>query len=149
MKALVKAFLINGLVACGCGPVILSIIYSVLGATGTVDVIPVWKVVMEYLSVTVLAFIAGGINVVYKIEKLPLTAAIFIHGLVLYLDYIVIYLTNGWLKSGALPIAIFTACFILGFAAVWIVIYLTTKRSADRLNERLKVGRDLTTSDRQ
>ena len=149
MKALVKTFLINGLVACGCGPVILSIIYSVLGATGTVDVIPVGKVVTEYLSVTVLAFIAGGINVVYKIEKLPLTAAIFIHGLVLYLDYIVIYLTNGWLKSGALPIAIFTTCFILGFAAVWIVIYLTTKRSADRLNERLKVGRDLTASDRQ
>ena len=149
MKALVKTFLINGLVVCGVGPVILSIIYSVLGATGTVDVIPVGKVVTEYLSVTVLAFIAGGINVVYKIEKLPLTAAIFIHGLVLYLDYIVIYLTNGWLKSGALPIAIFTTCFILGFAAVWIVIYLTTKRSADKLNERLKVGRDLTASDLQ
>lgn len=37
MKQFWKEFLIRGLVSCGFGPVILAIIYGILGATGTVN----------------------------------------------------------------------------------------------------------------
>jgi hypothetical protein len=87
--------------------------------------------------VTLLAFIAGGINIVYKIEQLPLMAAISAHGIVLYLDYTIIYLINGWLGSGLKPFLVFTVCFIMGYSIVWVIIYLVMTRNANRLNQKL------------
>ena len=74
---------------------------------------------------------------IYKIERLPITLAALIHAGVLYLDYIGIYLINGWLKGGIIPFIVFTSCFFVGFALVWLIIYLTTKKSTDEVNSVL------------
>lgn len=136
MKHYVKRFALKGLFVCGVGPVVLAVVYAILNRFGVLEVVTVEKFVTEVISVTILAFIAGGISMVYEIEKLPLVLAIFIHAVTLYIDYIVIYLMNGWLMDGAIHLIIFTACFIVGFAIIWLVIYLTTKRSADKINDR-------------
>ena len=99
--------------------------------------LPVTDVCLGIFSLSALAFIAGGIGVVYKIEKLPLVAATFIHALTLYADYIVIYLMNGWLGREILPLVIFTVCFVVGFAAIWLAVYFLTKKSTERMNLRL------------
>jgi hypothetical protein len=132
----------RGMIACGFGPVIWAIVYAILNVARVVETVSVAKVAIEIISVTVLAFIAGGIGVVYKIEKLPLVAATFIHALTLYADYIVIYLMNGWLGREMLPLVIFTVCFIVGFAAIWLTVYFSTKNSANRINERLSSLKD-------
>jgi hypothetical protein len=139
MKKHIKAFIMNGLFVCGLGPVVLAIAYAVLYALGVVSEMSVTEMVMGSISVTVLAFIAGGISVIYKVERLPITLAALIHAGVLYLDYIVIYLINGWLKEGVLPFVIFTSCFFAGFALVWLIIYLTTKKSTEEVNSALSV----------
>lgn len=139
MKKYIKTFIVNGLFVCGLGPVVWSIIYAILSANGVVDTLSVGKVVTEILSVTVLAFIAGGIGVVYKIEKIPLVAATFIHALTLYLDYVVIYLMNGWLGKEITPLLVFTSCFAVGFAVIWITVYCATKKSTDEINDKLIV----------
>ena len=127
----------NGLFACGLGPVVLAIVYAVLNATGVVSEMSVSEMVTGIISVTVLAFIAGGISMIYKIERLPVTLAALIHAGVLYLDYIVIYLINSWLKDGIIPFIVFTSCFFVGFALVWLIIYLTAKKSTDEVNSVL------------
>ena len=137
MKKYITGFVLNGLFVCGFGPIVFAIICTILSASGYIDMISIADMVLGIVSVTVLAFIAGGINIVYKIEKLPLIAAIFIHAIVLYIDYIVIYLMNGWLKRGVTPILVFTACFVVGFALLWVIIYFTTRNSANKMNSRL------------
>ena len=134
MKKHIKKFVFRGLFVCGLGPIALAIVYAVLNATGAVSEMSVSEMVIGIVSVTVLAFIAGGISMIYEVERLPIAIAALIHAGVLYLDYIVIYLINGWLKEGIVPFVIFTSCFFLGFALVWLIIYLTAKKSTDEVN---------------
>lgn len=89
-------------------------------------------------SLSALAFVAGGMNVIYQIEQLPLMVAILIHGAVLYFSYLVTYLLNGWLEWGVTPILVFSAIFVLGYLAIWAVIYSIIKKRTKRLNEILK-----------
>ena len=137
MKRYILEFIRGGLCVCGLGPVVLAVVYAVLGCVGVVDSLSVGEVATSVLSVTLLAFIAGGINIVYKIERLPLIGAILIHALVLYADYVIIYLMNGWIKSSFTSLVCFTACFVAGFALIWGIIYFTTKKSADSINKKL------------
>lgn len=128
-----KEFMKRGVVAAWGGPAVLAIIFLCIGK-GDITLIDAAKGI---LSVTVLAFIAGGITMVYQIERLPLFPALLIHGAVLYFDYLIIYLLNGWLAEGYLPIVIFSVCFIAGYGLIWAIIYFTTKRKAASLTRAL------------
>lgn len=138
MKKHIIDFIKRGFFAMGFGPIILAIIYAILGATDVVESISVGEVVLGVLSISLMAFIAAGITVVYQIESLPLIFAILLHGIALYLDYAIIYLVNGWLADGALPFLIFTICFIVGYAVVWAIVYLCIRHTTDKLNMKLK-----------
>ena len=137
MKKNVFEFLRRGIAACGLGPLVLAIVYLILQSQNVIDVLTVNEVCIGIISLSVLAFIAGGINIVYQIERIPLMIALFTHGIILYLDYVVIYLINGWLGSGIEPFLIFTACFFAGYAVVWTIIYRIIKRNTNRLNQTL------------
>ena len=137
MKKFISGFLHRGLIACGFGPIILVIVYACIQANGTLDTLTVNEVVLGVLTSALLAFIAGGINAVYQIERLPLSLAVLIHGVVLYIDYIVIYLINDWMESKFIPLLVFTICFVIGFALIWAIICFTTKKSTDKLNKKL------------
>ena len=138
MKNFAKEFLHRGLMAAGSGPIILAIVYGILGATGTVSHFSPGEVCLGILSVTLLAFVAAGMSAIYQLEQLPLSSAILIHGAGLYADYILIYLINGWLKQQLIPIAIFTAVFIAGYAVIWLIIYSVIKTKTEALNKKLK-----------
>jgi hypothetical protein len=137
MKKYIWGFLRRGLVACGFGPLIWAIVYFFLEKNGVVEVLSVRKAVMEIVTIALLAFIAGGINIVYQVERRPLIAAISIHGIVLYADYAVIYLINGWLESDPIPFFVFTFSFFIAYAVVWTIIYLAIRSNANRLNKKL------------
>ena len=136
VKKYFKDFLLRGLVSMGFGSIVLSIVYGILGLCDVVDKIAVNEVVLGYLSLTALAFLCGGMTVVYQIEEIGISKAITAHGLMLYIAYAVVYLTNNWLKDGIIPFIVFTIIFVVGYALVWIVIYLVTKRGTDILNKR-------------
>ena len=142
MKKYVLGFVHRGLCACGFGPMIWAIVYFFLNKNGIVELLDVDKVIFEIATVTILAFIAGGINIVYKIEKMPLMAAIFVHSIVLYLDYAIIYLLNGWIGSQTRSFVVFTVCFFAGYAIIWTGIYLAIRRNADHLNQKLSQMQD-------
>ena len=129
MKKTVKDFLLRGLVAAGFGPLILAALYLILQRHASLESLTVSQVCTGIFSLYTLAFIAGGMNVIYQIERLPLMAAILIHGCVLYLGYLAAYLLNHWLDAGLLPILVFTAVFVVGYLIIWAVIYAIIRRS--------------------
>ena len=129
MKKLILEFLRRGLIACGFGPLVLAIVYLILQQYCDVQTLSVNDVCLGILSLSTLAFIAGGLNVLYQIERLPLMAAIFIHGIVLYISYLITYLINSWLEWGITPILFFSAIFVLGYIVIWTIIISITKKT--------------------
>ena len=141
MKKIVSHFLLRGLVACGFGPFVLAVVYLVLHQQGVVQTLAVNEVCTGIFSLFALAFVAGGMNAIYQIERVPVMLAILIHGVVLYVSYLIVYLVNGWLKWGFTPILVFSAIFLLGYLMIWAIIYSVNKKNTERINKQLKKRR--------
>ena len=139
MKKYMTDFVQRGLLSCGFGPLVLAVIYLILQGQGIVENLTVNQMCVGIFSITALAFLAGGMNAIYQIDRLPLTVAILIHGIVLYVSYLVTYLLNGWLNMGSTPILVFTIIFVVGYLVIWAIIYSTVKKNTDRVNELLKM----------
>lgn len=138
MKTNIMEFLRRGFSACGLGPMILALLYWIMHQRGVLQTLTVHEVCTGILSLSVLAFIAGGMNIVYQIERLPLMTAILIHGCVLYGSYLLTYLVNGWLERSFLPILVFSAIFVMGYLVIWAIIYAIIRKKTRQLNESLK-----------
>ena len=138
MKKAVMEFLRRGLVACGFGPIVLAVVYLILQRHAVIETLTVQQVCCGIFSLTALAFLTGGMNAIYQMERLPLMAAILIHGMVLYFGYLAAYLLNGWLQWGKTPILVFTGIFVVGYLVIWIVIFTITKKKTERLNAALQ-----------
>lgn len=138
MKKFLKEFLFRGLICAAGGPLVLAIIYGILGATGAAETIPATEVSMGIVTIALLAFIAAGMTAIYQVERLPLATMILLHGGALYIAYILTYLMNGWLQNSLIPILIFTGIFLVGYALIWFIIYCIEKAKADKLNKLLK-----------
>ena len=138
MKQMIREFLRRGLAACGFGPLVLAVLYLVLHRQGVVEILSVSQVCLGIFSLSALAFLAGGLNVLYQVERLPLMAAVSIHGGVLYLSYLATYLLNGWLEWGIAPVLVFSGIFVVGYLAIWAVIYACIKKKTEQLNAVLQ-----------
>ena len=137
MKAFFKEFFKRGFISAWGGPFVLAIIYFIVGKLENVQSIPINEVSLGILSITFMAFTAGGITAIYQNDVLPLASSILIHAAVLYFDYLIMYLLNDWLPRS--EIGIFTAIFAAGFAFIWFIIYLFIKNKTDGINKmRLK-----------
>ena len=138
MKKFMSEFLRRGLIACGFGSILLAILYLILEQTAAIETLTVTQVCTGIFSITTLAFIAGGLNALYQLERLPLMLAILIHGIVLYASYLGTYLLNDWLDWGMFPIITFSVIFVIGYLVIWAIIYTIISRNTKKLNAALK-----------
>ena len=138
MKKNILEFIRKGMISCGFGPIVLVVLYLMLQSQEHLHTLSVNEVCIGILSLSALAFIAGGMNAIYQIEQIPLMLAVLIHGSVLYVSYLATYLINGWLELGITPILVFTFIFLAGYLLIWIFIYTMTKKKTAKLNEMLK-----------
>jgi hypothetical protein len=138
MKKIVLEFIRRGLIASSFGPIVLAILYLILQNQAAVETLTVKEVCLGIFSLSALAFIAGGMNVIYQIERIPLMVAILIQGVVLYISYLGTYLLNDWLEWGTIPILVFSGIFIVGYGVIWVIIYSIIKKRTERLNMILK-----------
>ena len=138
MKSFWKDFLFRGMIACAGGPIVLAIIYGIIGATGEVTSLTPQEVCLGILTITLLAFTVAGMTAIYQVEKLPLASAILIHGGVLYATYLLIYLINGWLQKDLIPFLVFTGIFLLVYLLIWVIIYSVEKAKIKKINELRK-----------
>ena len=148
MKQHILDFVRRGMVAMGIGPLVLAVLYWVFQRQGLLQTLTVRQVCTGILSLSALAFVAGGMNSIHQIERLPLMVGILIHGTVLYIAYLVTYLVNGWLEWGTAPVLVFTGIFVVGYLAIWAVIYAVVKRNTTRVNEMLKEKQENCRDDR-
>ena len=138
MKKFVLEFVRRGFIAAGIGPIVLAIVYLISKQSAAIDTLTVSQVCIGIFSLSALAFIAGGMNAIYQVERLPLMTAILIHGGVLYIGYLGTYLLNDWLDFGVITIIVFTAIFVVGYIVIWAIIYSIIRRNTAKLNEMLK-----------
>ena len=138
MKKFILDFVRRGLMALSLGPIVLAIVYLILNHTAAVDTLTVEQACIGIFSLSALAFVAGGLNALYQIERLPLMVAILIHGSVLYVGYLSTYLLNEWLYVGVLPIIVFTAIFVVGFIVIWAIVYSVIRKSIINVNKKLE-----------
>ena len=136
MKAFSIEFFKRGLISAWGGPFVLAIIYYIVGKIESIENISVNEVSLGILSITLMAFFAGGITAIYQSEKLPIAFSALIHAAVLYLDYLIMYLFNDWIPRS--EIGIFTAIFAAGFAIIWLIIYLCSRKQTDGINKQRK-----------
>ena len=141
MKKTVLEFIRRGMVAASFGPVVLAIIYLGIQKYNPTLSIGLRDVCIGIFSTSALAFVIGGMNVVYQIDQLPLVPAVLIHGLVLYVSYLVTYLVNDWLASSMVDIIVFTCIFVFGFLLIWAVIYTVMRKNTERINVVLEEKR--------
>ena len=137
MKIFFSDFFLRGVVAGSFGPPVLAVIYWILGATGVVESLSPREVALGILTIEILALMVGGMSAIYQQEQLPLAMAILIHGGVLYGAYILIYFINGWLQRQLIPILVFSAIFLAGYALIWVFIYLFNKGKIKKINQGL------------
>ena len=138
MKKVILEFLRRGFAACGLGPLVLAVLYLALHQHTGAETLTISQVCRGIFSLSALAFVAGGMNVLYQIERLPLLVAILIHGGVLYVSYLATYLINGWLEGDTMPILVFSGIFVFGYLVIWAIIYSVIRRKTRKLNEMLK-----------
>ena len=138
MKKIVSKFLKRGLVCSGFGPLVYGIVMFILylcnvetNSTGN-------QIFFAIVSTYLLAFLVAGFSVIWEIEKLGLGFAILIHGSVLYICYLAMYLVNNWINNDLTNILIFSAIFIGGYLLTWLVIYIIEKQKAKKLTKALK-----------
>ena len=138
MKKYVMDFLRRGIMACGLGPLVLAVIYLIMFRCGVIEVLTVEQVCTGIFSLSALAFIAGAMNAIFQIERLPLMVAMLIQGSVLFISYLVTYLLNDWLEWGTAAILVFSGIFVFGYLAIWAVIYRVIRKNTEKLNQKLK-----------
>ena len=110
---------------------------------GAIEVLTVHQVCVGIFTLSALAFAAGGMNAIYQIERLPLMAAILIHGGVLYFGYLLTYLLNDWIDWGILPVVMFTVIFAVCYLLIWALIYSMLKRNTRKVNQMLEKRRNI------
>lgn len=137
MKEFIRNFIKSGLQAAGFGPLILVIFYYIYSVTINFHTISVQDVNKNIVSSLLLAFIAGGINAIFKVERIPLGLATTIDAIVIYLDYLLFYVLNDWIKLQIIPFLVFTGIYIIGYLIIWLCIYHQVKNQVQKLNQKL------------
>ncbi len=137
MNKYLKDFFLRGMMFGGFGPIILGIIYLVLQNCTENFSLNGRQVFIAIISIYLLAFIQAGASVLNQIEtRFPIlmTGA---HLSVLYFATLGAYLINSWIPFRADALGIFTAVFVIGYAVIWMTVYISIKTVCRKLNQKL------------
>ncbi len=137
MNKYLKEFLHRGLIFGGFGPIIMGIIYYILSYAVKDFSINGTDAFMAILSTYILAFIHAGSSVFNQIEHWGIMKGLLCQLGSLYAAYAGCYLINSWIPFEATVLAIFTIIFVVGYLAIWGVVYLCVKGNAKKLSEKL------------
>lgn len=135
MKKMMKEFIFRGLIAAGFGPIVYGIVIFIIEVCGVNAMQDGSMILKAILSTYMMAFICAGASVIWQNERLGLGYSALIHGTVIYISYLITYLLNGWLDHD--KIGQFSIIFISGYIIIWLIIFITEKLKAKKLNQQL------------
>ena len=134
----VRDFFFRGLLFGGFGPIIAGIVYLILHLTLQDLTLTGLQVFTVIVSTYLLAFVHAGASVFNQIESWPLAKSTLCHFGVLYVAYILCYVINSWIPFEPLVLGIFTAIFAVGYAVIWLAVYVSIRVTVKRLNRSLR-----------
>ena len=134
----VRDFFLRGLLFGGFGPVIAGIVYLILHLTLKDLTLTGLQVFTVIVSTYLLAFVHAGASVFNQIESWPLAKSTLCHFGLLYVAYILCYVINSWIPFEPLVLGIFTAIFAVGYAVIWLAVYVSIRVTVKRLNRSLR-----------
>ena len=133
-----KEFFHRGLMFGGFGPIIMGIIYAITEKTAASFSLSGMEVLIAIVSIYLLAFIQAGTSVFHQIESWSVPKAAFCQLGTLYLTYLACYLLNSWIPFRVSVVLLFTAIFVVGYFAIWLVVYLSVKTVSRKLNAKMQ-----------
>ena len=134
----VRDFFLRGLLFGGFGPVIAGIVYLILHFTLKDLALTGLQVFTVIVSTYLLAFIHAGASVFNQIESWPLAKSTLCHFGLLYVAYVLCYVINSWIPFEPLVLGIFTAIFAVGYAVIWLAVYVSIRVTVKQLNRSLQ-----------
>ena len=135
MKKFWLEFIKRGALFAWAGPTVVCIVWACLKLAGVIEMLDVNTVILGVMSSMLMAFVVAGISVIHQMEQIPKGMAALIQMSVIYIDYLAIYLINGWMPLNA--VGFFTVGFLACFAIIWGIIYLTVRKSVKKLNSQI------------
>lgn len=132
-----REFLHRGLLFSGFGPVVVGIVYWIVGLTTGDTAIATANQFVAILSSYCLAFLVAGASVFYQIEAWGLAKATLFHMAIVYAAYLTCYLLNNWIAADWRTVGIFSGIFLVGYLAIWGGILISVKATAKKLNTKL------------
>ncbi len=132
-----KQFLLRGLAFGGFGPIVAGIVLWCVSLTLPDFSLTGDQVLLAIVSTYVLAFVQAGASVFNQIEHWPLMKSLACHFTLLYAVYTGCYLLNSWIPFEPMVLVIFTTIFVVGYAVIWLTVYITVKAVSRRCNAQL------------
>ncbi len=127
----------RGLVFSGLGPIVLGIVYFILGLCINDFSLSGTEVLLGIISTHLLAFVQAGASVFNQIEEWPPAKSLGIHLFSLYAVYSIFYLVNSWIPFDIGVFIIFTLIFLIVYFAIWLTVYFIVKGVSKRINEKI------------
>ena len=134
----VRDFFFRGLLFGGFGPIIAGIVFLVLHFTLKDLTLTGLQVFTAIVSTYLLAFVHAGASVFNQIESWSLAKSTLCHFGLLYIAYVLCYVINSWIPFEPLVLGIFTAIFAVGYAVIWLAVYVSIRVTVKRLNRSLR-----------
>ena len=134
----VRDFFLRGLLFGGFGPIIAGIVYLILHFTLKDLTLTGLQVFTVIVSTYLLAFIHAGASVFNQIESWPIAKSTLCHFGLLYIAYVLCYIINSWIPFEPLVLGIFTAIFAVGYAVIWLAVYVSIRVTVKQLNRSLQ-----------
>ena len=138
MNKYFKEFLHRGLMFGGFGPIIVGIVFAILGVTVEDFHIDAWQILLAIVSTYVLAFVQAGASVFNQIEHWSVGKSLLWHFVSIYLAYSLCYIANVWIPFEPMVLLIFTAAFAVTYFIVWFSVYFAVRATQKRLNKNLR-----------
>lgn len=138
MNIYVKEFFKRGLMFSGFGPVTAAIVILIISLTGTAVALDAGQLLIMVISTYFLAFIQAGATVFNQIEHWSVPKSLVCHLSLLYVTYLLCYLSNSWLPFDINVVLIFSAIFVLAFFVIWMICFLSVRYLSRRLNKKLR-----------
>lgn len=138
MNQYLKEFFHRGLVFGGFGPIIVGIVFAILGAALEDVHLDGWQILLAVVSTYLLAFVQAGASVFNQIEHWSIAKSLLCHFVTIYLAYSICYVVNSWIPFEPMVLVIFTAIFVVVYFIIWFAVYFAVRATEKKLNKSLK-----------
>ena len=122
----------------GFGPIIVGIVFAILGATLEDFSIGGSQILLAIVSTYLLAFLHAGASVFNQIEHWSIAKSLACHFATLYVAYTLTYTLNTWIPFEPMALLIFTGIFVAVYAVIWLIVFFSVKSAEKRLNRKLR-----------